>query len=99
MTSAPAIRHAPLLKARSSDLPVDGFLAHRRHVIVQSRMWVQRFPVTFLLGVQLLAMVVIPTLSNNTEPVGTIVGISALAIAGALYFELLMLPLMAVSFR
>lgn len=59
-------------------------------------MWVERFPVTFLLGVQLLAMVVIPTLSNNTEPVGTIVGICALAIGAALSLELLMLPLKPV---
>lgn len=60
-------------------------------------MWVERFPITMLLGAQLVAMIAIPAVVNRTEPVGTILGICAAAIGVALYFEMMMLPILPVD--
>lgn len=53
----------------------------------------ERFPVTILLGVQLLAMIVVPAIVKNTEPLGLIVGICLATIAVAFYVELVLQPL------
>jgi len=58
-----------------------------------SKMMLERFPVTILLGSQLAAMIVIPAIMKGTQPLGLIVGICAVAVAVALFVELLSQPL------
>lgn len=58
-----------------------------------SRMRVERFPVTILLGIQLAAMVVIPAALKGTQPFGLILAICAVTIAVALFIELMVQPL------
>ncbi len=65
----------------------------RRIVGDPTRMRVERFPVTILLGIQLAAMVVIPAAVKGTEPLGLIAGICAVAVVVALYIELMMQPI------
>lgn len=60
-------------------------------------MWVERFPITILLGTQLVAMIAVPAVLNKTEPVGTILGICALVIGIAFYIELISLPVKPVD--
>lgn len=55
-----------------------------------SRMWIERFPVTMIFGVQLLAMVIIPTIVKSTEPFALILTICSVALFVAFYTELLM---------
>lgn len=59
-------------------------------------MWVERFPVSILLGAQLAGMVALPAVLNGTQPLGLILGICGLAVIVAAYCELLMLPLRPV---
>jgi hypothetical protein len=75
-----------------------GLLTHQRQPLeFRRRMWVERFPVSILLGVQLTTMIVVPAMMNQTKPLGTILGICALAVAIALYIELMMMPLAPVN--
>jgi hypothetical protein len=57
------------------------------------RMVIERFPVSMLLGIQLLVMVIIPAVVKETEPLQLILRICAVALAVALYVEALILPL------
>ena len=54
---------------------------------------IRTFPVTLVMGAQLLAMVVIPAVTKGTEPLGLILAICAVAIASAFYIEILCAPL------
>lgn len=58
-----------------------------------ARMRVERFPVTILLGIQLLAMVVIPAALKGTEPFDLMTAICAVSAGVAFFFELMMQPL------
>lgn len=57
------------------------------------RMVLERFPVSILLGIQLLAMVVVPAVLKETQPLQLILWICVVTFAVALYVEALSLPL------
>lgn len=65
--------------------------------LVRERMWVERFPISILLGAQLVAMIALPAVINQTSAVGTMLGICVAVIAVALYFETMMLPLRPID--